>query len=930
MIIETYSRFTAALALAAGANTSAKRPENRRALKGVCLLLLVCGFVLTGCNTSSLTATPNPMDFGAIRIGQTKDMTLSVTFAGMIMGTYMAVDSGANPGDFQIVSQNVVGGTGTRAAVIRFTPTASGPRSATLTIQGGGGLMYTRTVALTGSGIAPLAASLAGAALQFDGATGRVVIPHNSALNALPFTAEAWINTLQTGGDAAIAGKYANGSFNGWQMGLHNGLFTAAYFHDSANYVGDGGAYTFTGGNVADGNWHHVAFTVDNTGGTLYVDGISGSHLAWHGTSGPCSAAQNVTLGALSDGSSLFAGHVDEVRLWNTARTPAQIQVNMRATQKENETALIAYYRLDEGHGTAITDATANHFDGTLTGSALWLNSSAPVDTVIVAPGQPRAFTAAGFEINGKALTFAAAFPPAQGTLSVNSPAMTYTPGADFMALDTFTYTASNGASVSNPATVRLLYRTSGANTLLVPTQYATIQAAVNVAATGDTILVANGTYTGAGNHDINFGGKDLIVKSVGGSALCIIDCQQSGRAFYFHTGETSASRVDGFTIRNGNPPDVYGGGVYATNSNPTVANCLFLNNKVLQLRPAPYDNGYFIDVGYGAGMCGGVAFNCVFLNNSAGTLGGGMYGGVAFNCVFLNNSAETAGGGMYNGTAVNCTFTGNSALFGSGIEYGTATSCILWGNSVYSTTVTYSDVQGGYAGTGNIDADPLFVNAASGDLHLMTGSPCIDAGTATALPPGVTLPVTDFDGKPRIIGSAPDMGAFEFGAAAPVAVTGRVTLEGVPDLYTINSAATKGSFTVSFRKPGTTTEVYSVPTTIGLTANPAIGSFTLPAVPPGTYDVAIKGWKWLRVSIPNVAVYAPLTLPAVLLPAGDANGDNSVDATDFGIFVSAYNSDSSVPGSGYDGNADFNMDGLVDPTDFSLFVGNYGSVGAP
>jgi hypothetical protein len=60
---------------------------------------------------------------------------------------------------------------------------------------------------------------------------------------------------------------------------------------------------------------------------------------------------------------------------------------------------------------------------------------------------------------------------------------------------------------------------------------------------------------------------------------------------------------------------------------------------------------------------------------------------------------------------------------------------------------VTYSDVQGGYAGEGNLDADPLFVDASNGDVHLRPGSPCIDAGNNAA--PG--LPAHDFEGDPRI-----------------------------------------------------------------------------------------------------------------------------------------------------------------------------------
>ena len=68
---------------------------------------------------------------------------------------------------------------------------------------------------------------------------------------------------------------------------------------------------------------------------------------------------------------------------------------------------------------------------------------------------------------------------------------------------------------------------------------------------------------------------------------------------------------------------------------------------------------------------------------------------------------------------------------------------------------VRYSNIQGGYPGEGNIDADPLFVDPDHGDYHLQRGSPCIDSGTDTGLD-------HDFDGNFRPIGDY-DMGAFEF-----------------------------------------------------------------------------------------------------------------------------------------------------------------------
>ena len=79
------------------------------------------------------------------------------------------------------------------------------------------------------------------------------------------------------------------------------------------------------------------------------------------------------------------------------------------------------------------------------------------------------------------------------------------------------------------------------------------IQTAIDVAVNGDTILVADGVYTGTGNKNLDFGGKLITLQSVSDdAATCVIDCQGFGRGFYFHSSETVAATVAGFTIRNG------------------------------------------------------------------------------------------------------------------------------------------------------------------------------------------------------------------------------------------------------------------------------------------------------------------------------------------------------------------------------------------
>ena len=178
--------------------------------------------------------------------------------------------------------------------------------------------------------------------------------------------------------------------------------------------------------------------------------------------------------------------------------------------------------------------------------------------------------------------------------------------------------------------------------------------------------------------------------------------------------------------------------------------------------------------------------------------VGGGMYNKCGsptlINCIFVMNSARY-GGGMENTadnptwpfpqpslcdpgtpTLINCTFIRNSAYYGGGmIQYlsiPTLTNCILWGNfaphgpQIYGlATVTYSDVQGGWPGEGNIDADPCFVDSNNNDYHLLPDSPCIDAGDPNYVPEPNE---TDLYGKPRVIGGRIDMGAYEYRPLIP------------------------------------------------------------------------------------------------------------------------------------------------------------------
>lgn len=277
-----------------------------------------------------------------------------------------------------------------------------------------------------------------------------------------------------------------------------------------------------------------------------------------------------------------------------------------------------------------------------------------------------------------------------------------------------------------------------------------------------------------------------------------------------------SSTVLDGFTITGGNAryssSNGLGGGMYAYNSSsPALINCAFNGNAAscggglysdrgrLALTNCTFSgnlasNGGALYHYYGSP----VLTNCTFGGNSAHS-GAGTYNyganPVLTNCVYRGNSATDTGygGGMYttsgNPVLTNCTFAENTtdpSGYGGGVYINSGnpklTNCVLWNNSgapIYhasgSATVTYSCVQGGWAGTGNIDADPKLLWVGSGSMRLRHGSPCIDAGNNAAVPAGIT---TDLAGDPRFVddpdtadtgnpGDPPrpvvDMGAYEY-----------------------------------------------------------------------------------------------------------------------------------------------------------------------
>jgi len=285
----------------------------------------------------------------------------------------------------------------------------------------------------------------------------------------------------------------------------------------------------------------------------------------------------------------------------------------------------------------------------------------------------------------------------------------------------------------------------------------------------------------------------------------------------------TNTTVIDGFIItagqaNGGSSPNREGGGLYCDGQGGDAECSPTLMNLILSGHSAVNGGGI-----YAAGSLGTSSptlINVTFSGNRADENGGGMLNwnnsGVnnpLFANVIFNDNQANNGGGIANTsnqgssipTFINVTFSENQAANNGGALYnqewiGVAnvspvlTNCIVWGNTAtaggaqiynsYATpTISFSDIEGsggsgaswdsalGTDSGGNIDTDPIFLNAATGDFRVWIGSPVVDAANNAALPASVT---TDADGNPRFVdisimtdsGSGPapivDMGAYE------------------------------------------------------------------------------------------------------------------------------------------------------------------------
>ena len=234
------------------------------------------------------------------------------------------------------------------------------------------------------------------------------------------------------------------------------------------------------------------------------------------------------------------------------------------------------------------------------------------------------------------------------------------------------------------------------ADTIRVPEDQSTIQAAIHAASAEDFVVVAPGTYV----ENLYILGKRITLRSEKGAATTVIDGNRSGSVVILSGGEADLTVLEGFTIRNGTGTDrgpdlgTCGGGVFCSAVSPTILDCRIIENRA--------------DMGGGIGCVQEATptiAGTTIADNQAAFHGGGIYADflttlAIMSCTISNNDGHYFGGGFYlygaSVSAANCIVVGNLADNGGGFYTGYHTSLKVTFGTISENSAIGIDGTGG------------------------------------------------------------------------------------------------------------------------------------------------------------------------------------------------------------------------------------------
>ncbi len=630
-----------------------------------------------------------------------------------------------------------------------------------------------------------------GTALDFDGVDDYIQLLNLLTIGSSDHTVEMWVKVPVVGNGGLSNGERVGillGNFNNapdanWEL-TSNGALRACWNTGHPDVV----ATT----DLRDGQWHHIAFVRDKTVGKfyLYIDGVSEHEESSAGSDIVFSAFHRIG-GDNRTSPPYFHGVIDDMRVWDIARSQIQIQDNIYNTLQGNESGLVGYWPFDENAGTTASDKTANNNNGTLTNGPTWGNSD--VLSFTTNESTPFVFsnTLPAVDADSDLLTYILVDDDGGAAVLDNAStgAFTYTPTTS--GTRTFTYKVNDGTTDSNIVTV-----TVTVTSLVVdntgdtddgdysPGQN-TLREAIANASSGDTITfdpsIAGQTITLTNQLTID---KDLTIDGSGQNIT--VSGNNSVRVFEVTAGTVNFNSL---TMSNGNTsgsPGKHGGNMLIqTGTTVTINNSTFLN-------------GFTWGGGIGEGGAilniGTLIINkCTFSGNRAVSSGAIKNNGssVISNSTFYNNSANGFDGGAIRNanaatlTVDNSTFYANKANRNGGAIKNHSGATLHLRNSILANSPKGGDCfnEGNITtNTNNLIEDGSCSPALIGDpnlgslqdnggitqtMALLPGSPAINAGD------NATCEANDQRGEIRPKHTTCDIGAYEYELKAPTNLSG-------------------------------------------------------------------------------------------------------------------------------------------------------------
>ena len=518
-------------------------------------------------------------------------------------------------------------------------------------------------------------------ALNFDGGNDYVTTSGTLLAAGSSYTKEAWVNLSTTSGNLNII------SSNGNPFWITGGKLTAGH-NTSYFFLAESGTMT---ANV----WTHVAVTYDATATTLKL--YKNGSLVGSSTAAPAYTGNAIQLGA-HVASSFFNGTMDEVRIWNTVRTEAQIQAAMNAEFCAAQTGLVAYYKMNEAVAggtntspltTTITDASGNSNTGTLNGFARtgstsnWITSTIGIEgcSGCGSPVTPSVSLASDDADNsiatGTSVTFTA-------TPTYGGATPTYIWKKNDVVISGQTSATYTTTTLVNGDRIKV-EMTSSATCASIPTATSnevTMQVLCDITISGFLFVSANGTYTLNGT----FNGAPQWLKGT----TTIYKIQWSGTRWEIIFGS--------------------GAGSYNTTGNITNVPCsgwIRISNPVTGGTPllsstcgiTPIANAY--NITGGGASCEGGAGVAIDLGNSE----------TGVNYQLKKDNVDT--GSPIAGTGAAISF-GNQAAAGIYTIVGTRTLGTCTASMTGSTTVTVTPVVTPSVSIASNDADNTITTGTS------------------------------------------------------------------------------------------------------------------------------------------------------------------------------------------------------------------------